>query len=184
VRSLIGCDSIDRIFKREIELHKNKLRACWDFGFTKSCSMEPGTNQSELLQLFEGAWLSSPSANKCYAKVVKGNLLIAYSCSEENKLAGHYFNSRLIGNKLVCRFEHFDPYAAGVLVLKLGENRTLKGGWWLHEKLPKAIQEDAYQINESIPDMVRCVWLPMPKMPKARIPAWAKEYFLKDSSNE
>ena len=144
--------------------------------------MEQDDNQVDLLGLFEGAWLSSPSGNRCYAKVVKGRLLIAYSRSEENKLAGHYFNCRIIGNKLVCRFERFDPYAAGVLLLKLGENRTLKGGWWLHEKLPKMIQEDAHQISESIPGIVRCVWVPMPKMPRAAIPAWAKEYFLKDSA--
>lgn len=140
--------------------------------------MEQDDNQGDLLRLFEGAWLASPSARKCYAKVVKGKLLIPYSRSEENKLAGHYFNCRVVGNKLICRFEHFEPYTAGVLLLRLGPNRTLIGGWWLNDNLPKAIQDDVSQISDNLPEMVRCVWV---LMPKAKIPAWAKDYFLKDS---
>ncbi len=142
--------------------------------------MEQDANQNDLLKLFEGAWVSSPSGNRCYAKVVKGRLLIPYSRSEENKLAGHYFNCCLVGNKLVCRFERFDPYAAGVLFLKLGPNRTLMGGWWLNENLPESIQNDISQISDNLPEMVRSVWV---LMPKAKTPAWAKEYFLKDTSD-
>lgn len=142
--------------------------------------MEQDDNQIDLLRLFEGAWLASPSARRCYAKVIKGKLLIPYSRSEESKLAGHHFNCRVVGNKLVCRFERFDPYAAGVLFLKLGPNRTLKGGWWLNENIPKAIQDDISQISDKLPEMVRSVWV---LMPKAKTPAWAKEYFLKDSSD-
>lgn len=141
--------------------------------------MEQDDNQDDLLRLFEGAWISSPSGNRCYAKVVNGHLLIPYARSEENKLAGHYFNCRVVGNKLLCRFERFEPYASGVLLLSLGPNRTLKGGWWLNENLAKAIQDDAVQITDKLPNMVHCVWVPAPK---AKIPTWAKEYFLKDSS--
>src|SRR5476651_2594376 len=100
--------------------------------------MKQDDDQIELLKLFEGAWLCSPSGNTAYAKVVNEKLLIPYSRSEESKLAGHYFNCGLVGNKLVCRFERFEPFAAGVLFLKLGPNRTLVGGWWLNENLPKA----------------------------------------------
>jgi hypothetical protein len=141
-------------------------------------SMKQDDNQSELLRLFEGAWVSSPSGNRCYAKVVKGKLLIPYSRSETNKLAGHYFNCSVIGNKLMC-FERFEPYAAGVLFLKLGPNRTLKGGWWLNENLSKTIQNDISQVSENVPEMVPRVWV---LMSKAKTPAWVKEYFLKDSS--
>ena|SRR5690242_10077711 len=112
--------------------------------------------------------------------MINGKLLIPYSRSEESKLAGHYFNCRIVGNQLVCRFERFEPYAAGVLFLRLGPNHTLKGGWWLNESLPKAIQDDVTHISDNLPEMVRCVWV---LMPKAKIPAWAKEYFLKDSSD-
>jgi hypothetical protein len=142
--------------------------------------MKQDDGHTELLSLFEGAWLSSPSGNICYAKVVKGKLLIPYSHSEEDKLAGHYFNCQLFGNKLVCRFERFEPYAAGILFLKLGPNRTLQGGWWLNEKIPRGIQDNVSEISESFPDMVRSVWV---LMPKAETPAWAKEYFLKDASD-
>jgi hypothetical protein len=136
-------------------------------------------DQDDLLRLFEGAWLMSTSGNVAYAKVVKGQLLIPYSRSEESKLSGHYFNCRLVGNKLVCRFERFEPFAAGILFLRLGPNHTLQGGWCLDEKLPKEYQnqKDVSTIPENSPNIVRCVWI---RMLKAKIPTWAKEYFKKD----
>jgi len=140
--------------------------------------MKPTDDQSDLLRLFEGAWVSSPSGNRAYSKVVNGQLLIPYSRSEANKLAGHYFNCRITGNKLVCRFERFEPYASGVLFLRLGPNHTLQGGWWLDKNIPKVVQEDISKISENLPGMVRCVWV---LMPKAKVPQWAKEYFAKDS---
>ena len=146
--------------------------------------MKPGDSinqeQVSLLKLFEGAWLSSPSGKRCYAKVMNGRLLIPYSNSEVNKLAGHYFNCRVIGNKLLARHERFDPYVGGALLLKLGENRTLKGGWWPDKDLPKPVLADIGQLDETIPGMHRCVWV---LMPKAKIPVWVKEYFLKDSAD-
>jgi len=137
-------------------------------------------DQNELLRLFEGAWIASPSAKRCYAKVVRQKLLIPYSKSEENKLAGHYFNCQLFGNKLVCRFERFDPYAAGVIFLKLGPNRTLKGGWWWNTDIPLAVQDDLSQVSDNLPGMISTVWI---LMPKAKIPSWAREYFRKDLSH-
>ena len=141
-------------------------------------SMNKDDSQTELLRLFEGTWVSSPSGNKAYAKVVKGELLIPYSRSEESKLAGHYFNCRIAGNKLVCCFERFEPYSAGVLFLKLGPNHTLKGGWWLNKNIPAAVQDDISKISEDLPAMIKCVWI---LMPKAKIPTWAKRYFAKDA---
>lgn len=165
-------------FKQQCVLENLDLRiGCFPLKLVAS-TMEQSKDQSDLLRLFEGAWVSSPSGNKTYAKVVNGRLLIAYSRSEESRLAGHYFNCRLIGNKLVCQFERFEPYASGVLFLKLGPNHTLHGGWWLNENIPRAIQEDLSQISENLPGMVRCVWI---LMPKAKVPKWAKEYFAKDS---
>jgi hypothetical protein len=140
--------------------------------------MKQTDDQSDLLRLFEGAWISSPSGNRAYAKVVNGELLIPYSRSEESKLAGHYFNGRIVGNKLVCRLERFEPYAAGVLFLEMGPNRTLKGGWWWDKNIPKIVRDDISQISENLPEMVHCVWI---IMPKAKTPKWAKEYFAKDS---
>jgi hypothetical protein len=135
-------------------------------------------NQSELLRLFEGTWLSSPSGKRAYAKVVKGQLLVPYSSSEVSKLEGHYFNCRIVANQLICRFERFEPYTSGVLLLKLGPNRTLRGGWWLNANVPREVQDDIYEISENLPGMVCCVWILMPKL---RVPKWAREYFAKDT---
>ncbi|MGO8764373.1 MAG: hypothetical protein ACLQSR_04465 [Limisphaerales bacterium] len=83
-----------------------------------------------------------------------------------------------MGNKLICRFERFEPYIAGVLLLKLGSNHTLKGGWWLNENIPKVVQNDISQITENLPGMTHCTWI---LLPKAKIPTWVKEYFAKDA---
>jgi len=148
------------------------------FLFNLNAFMKQDDDQSELLRLFEGAWVLSPSGNRAYAKVVKGQLLIPYSRSEESKLVGHYFNCRLFGNKLVCHFERFEPYTPGVAFLKLGSNHTLKGGWWLNKNIPEAIQNDISQISENLPKMIQFVWI---LMPKVKTPKWAREYFAKDS---
>jgi hypothetical protein len=140
--------------------------------------MNQENDQSELLKLFEGTWVCSPSGNKAYAKVVQGRLLIPYSRSEESKLAGHYFNCLLVGNRLVCRFERFDPYAAGVLFLRLGPNRTLQGGWLWNENIPQIFQDDVSKIPEDLSKTIRTVWV---LMPKVKSPTWAEEYFSKDS---
>ena len=142
--------------------------------------MKQEQDQGDLLRLFEGVWLGQ-SGNIAYAKMVEGQLLIPYSRSEESKLAGHYFNCNLISNKLVCRFERFEPYYPGVLFLKLGSNHTLQGGLWLNENLPQEFQKDISLIPDDFPKMVRCVWI---RMPKAKIPAWVKEYYAKDSSKK
>jgi hypothetical protein len=143
--------------------------------------MKREDDQDALLRLFEGTWLMSPSGNVAYAKVVKGQLLIPYSRSEESKLSGHYFNCHLVANRLLCRFERFEPYAAGILFLRLGPNHTLRGGWCLNENLPQEYQKDVSMICETSPKVVRCVWI---RKLNAEVPDWAKEYFAKDSSRE
>lgn len=57
----------------------------------KTLFMKQPDDQSDLLELFEGVWGSSPSGNMAYAKVVNGKLLIPYSRSEESKLAGNEY---------------------------------------------------------------------------------------------
>ena len=148
--------------------------------FLMMSNMSQEHNNTEL-RPFEGMWLLSPSGNIACAKAINGELLIPYARGEEAKLAGHYFNRLIIGEKLFCRFEGFEPYTAGDLFPKIGPNCTLKGGWWLSEHIPKTIHDDISQISDALPEMSNCVWL---LMPKAKVPAWAEEYFLKDFPNE
>lgn len=158
-----------------------KLEICPPSEFYPALHVMKDDNQSDLLRLFEGAWIISPSGDLAYAKVVNGQLLIPYSRSEKSKLAGHYYDCRITSNKLTCRFERFEPYISGVLILRSGSNHTLKGRWWLNENLPKALQKDITQISDDFPGMIHCTWV---LMPKAKIPSWAKEYFTKDSAGK
>src|ERR1700761_4271907 len=97
---------------------------------------------------FQGSWLSSPSGNIAYARIINGRLLIPYARNEESKLAGHCYNCRVVAGKLFCRFERFEPYSAGAMLLAVGPDKTLKGGWWLNAHIPPAVQNDVFQFSE------------------------------------
>jgi hypothetical protein len=68
--------------------------------------------KNALFRQFEGLWLMSPSGIVACAKVVNGQLLIPHSKNNEgSKLAGHYFDCRVVGKTLFSRFERLDFYA-------------------------------------------------------------------------
>lgn len=127
------------------------------------------------LKLFEGMWLTSPSGGIACAKAINGELLVPYSHSEDKKLAGHYFDCRVVGGTLFGRFERFGSGESGVLFLAVGENFTLKGGWWTDDNLSEIIQRDITKATAALPGMVQTVWV---LMPKAKTPPWATQYFL------
>ena len=126
---------------------------------------------------FEGMWLVSPDGAVACAKIINGKLLIPYSHGNEGKLTGHYYDCHLIGNKLVSRFQRFDSNVGGFLVLAIGPNRTLQGGWWVDKDIPQAVREDISNLSDSLPRMVRSVWV---FMPKEKTHPWAEKYFQAD----
>jgi hypothetical protein len=124
---------------------------------------------------FEGMWLSSPSGSVACAKVVNGELLIPYALAGERSLAGHFYNCRLVGKTLFGRFERFESGDSGVFLLNAGENFTLKGWHWTDESLPDTVRHDVTRATDSLRGKVRTVWI---RMPKAKTPSWAAQYFL------
>jgi hypothetical protein len=132
------------------------------------------------LRPFEGMWLTSPSGGIACAKAINGQLFIPYAHSEERKLAGHYFDCRVVGATLFGRFERFRNSESGVLVLTLGENFTLKGGWWTDDTLPDVVRRDVTKASVALPGMVETVWV---LMPTAKTPPWAAQYFLEWPGN-
>jgi hypothetical protein len=130
---------------------------------------------------FEGFWLATkPSGVIAYAKVINGKLLIPYSYSGQEKLNGHYFDCRVVGKTLFCRFEQFDTAVAGVLFLDSVSNETLKGGRWLNTKIPDEVQQDISSIPKILPGMQSVVWVRMNK----ETPQWAEKYFTEDWPNK
>ena len=127
------------------------------------------------LKPFEGIWLTSPSGEIACAKAINRELFVPYSHSEEKKLAGHYFDCRVVGGTLFGRFERFDTGESGAVLLAASENFTLKGGWWSDADLPEIARRDITALTVSLPRMVQTVWV---LMPKAKTPPWATQYFL------
>lgn len=127
------------------------------------------------LKPFEGMWLMSPSGGIGCAKAINGELFVPYSHSDDKKLAGHYFDCRVVGKTLFAKFERFVSGESGVLFLAVGENFTLKGGWWINDNLPSIIRRDITKVTVSLPGMVQTVWV---LMQKAKTPSWATQYFL------
>jgi hypothetical protein len=130
---------------------------------------------------FEGLWLvSKPAGTVACAKTINGRLLIPYSFSEE-KLTGHYYGCRIIGNTLFCHFEHFDKAFAGVLFLTVAPNETLKGGRWMNDQISEAVLQDISRVSESLPGMQPVVWI---RIRNKETPYWAEKYFLEDWPNK
>jgi hypothetical protein len=126
---------------------------------------------------FEGIWLMSPAGGIACARIVKGELLIPYSKSGEDKLVGHYFDCRIVDDTLFCRFERFDSNAGGILRLTVGPNHTLQGGWWLNKDVPQENREHISKLPNSMPKMIKTVWV---FMPKEKTYPWAEKYFQAD----
>ncbi len=131
---------------------------------------------------FEGMWLATmPSGAVVCVKTVNGRLLIPHSFSEEDKLAGHYYDCQVIGKTLYCRFEHFDSAVAGVLFLTIAPNEILKGGRWMNDRISKTVQQDISCLSESLPDMQPVVWV---RILNKETPQWAEKYFHEDWPNK
>lgn len=113
--------------------------------------------------------------------MVNGKLLIPYPFSEEKKLAGHYYDCRVLGKALYCCFEHFDSAVAGVLFLAVGPNETLKGGRWMNNQVPEIIRKDIFRLSESLPGMQPIVWV---CILKKETPERADKYFREDWPNK
>jgi len=113
-------------------------------------------------------------------RLIKDNLLIPYSLDGEKKLTGHYYDCRVVGKTLFCRFEQFDSAVGGLLFLNPAPNETLKGGRWLNNKAPDIAKQDISALSESLPGMRPVVWVRM----KKETPRWAEKYFAEDWPNK
>src|ERR1700722_5312045 len=130
---------------------------------------------------FEGIWLATiPSGAVICVRAIKNNLFIPYSLDGERKLTGHYYDCRVVGKTLFCRFEQFDSAVGGVVFLNPGPNETLKGGRWLNSKVPEAARQDISVLSESLPGMQPIVWVPI----RRQTPTWAEKYFTEDWPNK
>jgi hypothetical protein len=133
-------------------------------------------------QPFEGMWLASYPAGAIYcARTVGGQLLVPYSFGNPEKLTGHYFDCRVVGGKLYCRFEHFDSAQAGVMFLTVGPNHTLQGGRWNNDQLSETDQKDFSRWSAALPGMKAVTWIRILNKP---IPDWAERYFREDWPNK
>jgi len=130
---------------------------------------------------FEGMWLLSPGGIVACAEVIKGKLLIPFSFSGKDKLSGHFYDCHLKGEKLFCRFEHFDSAESGALFLAAGLNQTLTAGQWTHDKIPPTILKDISTLSESLPGRQAVVWV---RILDAPTPSWAEKYFSEDWPNK
>ena len=131
---------------------------------------------------FEGMWLATnpPGAVTC-ARVVNDRLLIPYSFGNPEKLTGHYYDCRVFGGKLYCRFEHFDSAMAGIMFLSIGPNHALHGGRWNIDRISEADRQDCSRWTESLPGMQPVVWV---RILKRETPDWAEKCFREDWPNK
>jgi hypothetical protein len=140
------------------------------------------TSSAAKFRPFEGMWLATkPAGAVACAKIIGGKLLIPYSFGGDGKLTGHYYDCQATETTLFCRFEHFDSAAAGVLILVVAPNETLKGGRWMKEHISEAVQKDIFCLSESLPGIQPTVWV---RILGKETPLWAEKYFLEDWPNK
>jgi hypothetical protein len=124
---------------------------------------------------FQGIWYGSPIHGVYCARVIDGELLVPYALGLLTEVTGHLYNCRVLGDRLFCRFAWFDSDVAGLVALKIGPTRTLIGGWWYAQDLPRRVLRDIDQLHESNPGMNAIVLEKADS--QAKFPYWAEEYF-------
>jgi hypothetical protein len=140
------------------------------------------TSNATMFRPFEGMWLAThPSGAITCARLVKDRLLIPYSFGNPEKLTGHYFDCRVIGETLYCRFEHFDSALAGVMFLTIGSDDKLEGGRWTTDQISEADQKDHARWSAALPGLKPVVWIRILNKPT---PAWAEKYFAEEWPNK
>lgn len=82
-----------------------------------------------LLQL-EGAWRFYPTGSHGYAKVIKGDLHVAYCFAGNESLTGDFYDWRRVGDFWLARFKWVDACIQGFGLYRQLSADLLEGSWW------------------------------------------------------
>jgi hypothetical protein len=144
--------------------------------------------QSVPLSRLEGIWYAVETNSTYCMKIIKGELRVAYSYGDTGSITSHFYNCRVIGNVLACRFEWFqDASLKGFVFLRFNEPDRLEGGWCLAGELPYMVEDMAESsiakspANEFAmalsPESPGLTGIAMERSSQKRFPKWAEDYF-------
>jgi len=123
------------------------------------------------VSFLEGAWISYPDQSHAYCVFKQGRPRIVYCYSGDHSLTGEYFDVQRMGHELVGRFRWFDHGLDGFAWLKIEDESSLSGAWWMAENVPEHARHDPVLLKKS-KSMNSYVWK---KRARAPFPAWAAE---------
>jgi hypothetical protein len=163
--------------KSEFRNHVNEVRHIMKLVTSTDRNIETVENQHILdLTFFEGAWEDKPSNSNFYARIINGELVIAYCYGGNSELSSRFYNCKIIGDTLFARFKWFKAPVSGYTFLKVESENKLVGGWWYSEDLPGEVLNDISNINASIPGMNKSIL--ERKTEAGEFPIWAERYFI------
>jgi hypothetical protein len=127
------------------------------------------------LEFFEGVWRARPSGSLLCARLINGEFVVPYCFGGGGELTGRFFNFRLIGTNVFCRFEWFEqPGPSGYALFKVESANRLAGGWWYAQQVPPDVSGDITRIHQALPGMNEMV---LERLHHGTVPRWAEEYF-------
>lgn len=163
--------------KREFRNHVNEVRHIMKLVTSTDRNIETVENQHSLdVTFFEGVWEERQSKSNFYARVIKGELHVAYCYGGNSILSSSFYNCKVIGDTLFARFKWFHSPISGYTFHKVESENKLVGGWWYSEDIPVKVLNDISNINASIPGMNKSIL--ERKTDVDVFPIWAERYFM------
>ncbi len=122
---------------------KHLIRAEWRAGarwyeLTHDRFIKPiqDSNSRLGLEFLEGMWIIHPTESLVCARIINGKLYVPYCYGGDSHLSARFYNWKIIGDTLFSRFKWFDTATSGYAILKIIDEDTLSGGWYIGEAIP------------------------------------------------
>lgn len=119
-----------------------------------------------------GFWGNTNNSTLYYGKVINGEIYFPYIYEGNVDLPAHFFNLKVIRNKIYGRFNWFTSSIKGYVYLEMINSDNLTGGWWYSEDIN--VKEEIEDLGISKPNM-NLISIERLKTDKDE-PLWAKEY--------
>jgi hypothetical protein len=152
-------------FTRELGQFKSLVRAVMPAPVSDSGGVT--------LAALQGQWRADDGHGFYCARVIDGELRVAYCFGAEDRLMAHLYEIRLVNQLLTARFAWFDGTFHGKLMFRIESVDRLAGGYWLDDELLGEV--DWTSRHAGFEHLLTPLILV--RAPDTTTPDWAEQYF-------